>query len=53
MVNDLTERLTVEHDISDFYSGEEMLDTWLRTRALKNDSTGATRTFVLCAEGTR
>ena len=53
MVNDLTERLTAEHDISDFYSGEEMLDTWLRTRALKNDSTGATRTFVLCAEGTR
>jgi predicted N-acetyltransferase YhbS len=53
MVNDLTERLTAEHDISDFYSGEEMLDTWLRTRALKNDSSGATRTFVLCAEGTR
>lgn len=53
MVNDLTERLTVDHDISDFYSGEAMLDTWLRTRALKNDSSGATRTFVLCAEGTR
>lgn len=53
MVKDLTERLAVDHDISNFYSGEAMLDTWLRTRAFKNDSTGATRTFVLCAEGTR
>jgi predicted N-acetyltransferase YhbS len=52
MVKDLTQRLTADHNISDFFSGETTLDTWLRSRALKNDSNGATRTFVLCAENT-
>lgn len=53
MVKDLTQRLTVDHNISDFFSGETTLDTWLRSRALKNDCNGATRTFVLCAENTQ
>jgi len=37
------------HDLSDFDSGEPSLDEWLRKRALKNHTSGASRCFVLCA----
>jgi hypothetical protein len=30
-------------------SGEPVLDAWLRQRALKNQGSGASRTYVFCA----
>lgn len=41
--------LTAAHDISDFSCGESSLDDWLRQRALKNETSGATRTYVVCS----
>ncbi|MCT8999486.1 GNAT family N-acetyltransferase [Chelativorans intermedius] len=40
--------LDVHHDLKTFASGVESLDNWLRHRALKNQATGASRTFVAC-----
>lgn len=37
-------------DTAQFSSGEEILDHWLKTRALKNEVSGASRTFVVCDE---
>lgn len=45
------EPLSSSHDASDFRSGSETLDDWLRRRALKNEETGASRTYVVCASG--
>ncbi len=42
------ELLTDCHEIEAFASGMESLDTWLKRRALKNQITGASRTFVAC-----
>ncbi len=39
--------LTIEHDLSAFDCGEEALDDWLRSRALKSEGRHA-RTYVLC-----
>ena len=39
--------LTDDHDTEPFVSGVESLDTWLKRRALKNQATGASRTFVV------
>jgi predicted N-acetyltransferase YhbS len=44
--------LTDEHDIEAFISGMESLDVWLKRRALRNQASGASRTFVAC-EGQR
>lgn len=41
------EPLAPHHELERFASGVESLDHWLRRRALKNQSTGASRTFVL------
>jgi GNAT superfamily N-acetyltransferase len=41
--------LTAAHDISDFFCGEPSLDDWLRQRALKNETSGATRSYVVCS----
>ena len=46
------EPLTERHELGIFASGVENLDTWLRRRAMKNQATGASRSFVAC-EGTR
>ena len=46
------EPLTGQHNTDAFASGVESLDTWLRRRAMKNQLTGASRTFVVC-EGER
>lgn len=46
------EPLTDNHDTGSFASGVESLDTWLKRRALKNQLTGASRTFVAC-QGSR
>ncbi len=46
------EPLTERHDTAAFSSGVESLDAWLKRRAMKNQATGASRTFVVC-EGNR
>jgi predicted N-acetyltransferase YhbS len=43
--------LTAHHDIDAFASGVTRLDQWLKQRALKNQATGASRTFVACEDG--
>lgn len=43
------ERLSPEHDLSSFDSGEPFLDEWLRRRSLQNELNGASRTYVACA----
>ena len=40
------------HDLSAFDSGRSVLDDWLGQRAAKNESSGASRTYVVC-EGAR
>lgn len=40
------------HEVNAFDSGVESLDYWLKRRALKNQVTGASRTYVAC-EGRR
>lgn len=44
--------LTEGHDLEPFDSGNVVLDDWLRRRALKNQHLNASRTFVICLEGT-
>ena len=46
------EPITAQHELGSFTCGEESLDFWIRHRALKNQATGASRTFVVC-EGRR
>jgi GNAT superfamily N-acetyltransferase len=41
--------ITADHYLADFDSGESSLDEWLKKRALKNQASGASRCFVLCA----
>src|ERR1039457_2745764 len=45
-------KLSPEHELSEFDSGEPLLDDWLRRRAAQNEASGASRTYVVCA-GTR
>jgi GNAT superfamily N-acetyltransferase len=42
------EKLNPEHDLSQFHCGETTLDDWLRKRALQNEESGASRTYVAC-----
>lgn len=42
------EALTELHDIDSFDSGVASLDDWLKRRALHNQQSGASRTFVAC-----
>lgn len=42
------EPLANHHDTEPFSCGEEGLDAWLKRRALRNQATGASRTFVAC-----
>lgn len=44
------EKLSATHDLSDFDSGEPILDEWLRRRALHNEASGSSRTYVVCAD---
>jgi predicted N-acetyltransferase YhbS len=46
------EPIDAHHDTTAFTCGVESLDHWLKQRALKNQATGASRTFVVC-EGNR
>ena len=43
------EHLHAQHDLAAFDSGVQALDDWLRRRALGNEASGASRTYVLCA----
>ena len=43
--------LSAHHQVDAFSSGSEGLDLWLKKRALKNETTGASRTFVACEGG--
>ena len=40
--------LTPEDHVSSFDCGEKLLDDWLRKRALANQTSGPSRTYVLC-----
>lgn len=42
------EKLNSSHQIESFDSGNNQLDEWIKRRALKNESEGASRTYVLC-----
>lgn len=42
--------LTDLHDPSAFQSGVDTLDVWLKRRAMKNQVSGASRTYVLCRD---
>ncbi len=42
------EKLSTTHDLLSFDSGEPVLDDWLRRRALHNEASGASRTYVVC-----
>lgn len=44
------EPLSHTHQLAEFCCGESVLDEWLKQRGLKNQATGATRTFVVCKE---
>jgi len=43
------EKLNSFHRIESFDSGNNLLDDWLKRRALKNELDGASRTYVLCS----
>ncbi len=45
------EPLQSHHELTDFCSGVDSLDSWLKQRAGKNQVSGASRTFVLCEQG--
>jgi aconitase B len=47
------EHIGPEHDLSSFRSGVAVLDDWLKRRALANEQTGASRTYVVCTAGKR
>lgn len=40
--------LTDRHDLTDFSCGVPSLDEWLKRRALPNQASGASRTYVTC-----
>lgn len=40
--------ITPDHDISGFHSGVALLDEWLARRALRNERSSASRTYVTC-----
>ena len=44
------ETLGADHDLSPFDSGTPALDDWLRRRALRNQESGASRTYTICAD---
>jgi GNAT superfamily N-acetyltransferase len=45
------EHLTAEHDLAGFDCGVPELDDWLKRRALQNEASRASRTFVVVADG--
>lgn len=47
------ELLTEAHILQPFDCGNDVLSDWLRRRAMKNQVLNASRTFVICLEGTK
>ena len=47
------EPLAASHRLDEFECGEAVLDDWLQRRAWANQSSGASRTFVVTGEGDR
>jgi GNAT superfamily N-acetyltransferase len=47
------EPLAASHRLDDFECGETVLDDWLKRRAMANQSSGASRTFVVADENNR
>lgn len=47
------ELLASQHIIVDFHCSEPSLDEWLKRKALKNQTIGASRTFIICELGTK
>ena len=45
------EPITTSHSVESFACGIPVLDEWLKRRALKNEVSGASRTFVVCHDG--
>ena len=45
--------LTSSHSCTDFSSGERVLDDWLKRRAIINQASGASRTFVVADKDLR
>lgn len=45
------EHLTAEHDLTGFDCAVADLDSWLQRRALRNEASGASRTYVISAAG--
>ena len=43
------QKLREDHDLALFRCGEPALDDWLRRRALQNEESGASRTYVVSA----
>lgn len=46
---DSPRKLSPDHDCSQFTCGEPALDDWLRRRALPNEASGSSRTYVVRA----
>ena len=46
----LPESLASHHLLTNFCCGIDALDDWLKRRALNNQTSGATRTFVTCTD---
>jgi GNAT superfamily N-acetyltransferase len=44
------EPILSSHDLSAFDCGNEAMNEWLQKWALRNETSGATRTFVLCED---
>jgi predicted N-acetyltransferase YhbS len=42
------QKLSPKHDLSQFQCGEPTLDAWLKRRAMQNEESGASRTWVVC-----
>ncbi|MEO8522499.1 MAG: GNAT family N-acetyltransferase [Acidobacteriota bacterium] len=45
------EHIDAHHDSTAFDCGQPELNDWLRLQALQNEASGASRTYVVCAEG--
>lgn len=43
-------RITDRHDLSKFECAHDELSKWLKDRSLKNDGSGASKTYVVCDE---
>ena len=46
-------KIALEHDLTEFCCGNDILDRWLVNTALKNQNSGASTTYVVCKLGTR